>query len=313
MIHQNLKLLSHSGNTTLHTCPRKYELLRLSGEREGDDRHTIFGKCAGAAVEHMLTGASKKAAYWTAFTTWKTDLLSEDGARDGKTFWDVLIALDKFVPVFTNNLQHYRIVSFHGKPATELGFQLTLLNGFVYRGFIDAVLLDTRTSELVVFELKTTKFNKVDEAIYKNSGQALGYSLILDAIADSLGMEITSSYKVLYVIYKTLQREYELMPFTKNHLHRAVWLKQLIVDTQLIELYDKFEMFPMHGESCYSFFRQCKYFRVCELSTENLIKVVDKVEDESVYQFKFTLDQLIESQLEKGRTAHETITATATT
>lgn len=309
-IHNNLHFLSHSSDVLLHTCPRKFELQKLSGSREEDDRHLTFGKCAGAAVECLLTGESKKTAYWTAFKSWSTDLFSEDGERDGKTFWDVLVALDKFVPVLTNSLQHYRIVSFNGKPATELGFQLILFNDFIYRGFIDAVLLDTRTNELVVFELKTTKFSKVDEATYKNSGQALGYSLILDAIADSLGMEVGSSYKVIYVIYKTLAREYEIMPFTKNHLHRAVWLKQLILDTQLIELYDRFEMFPMHGESCYSFFRQCQYFGICEMQTENIIRIKDKEEDISAYQFTFTIDQLIENQLARGKETHEALTDT---
>lgn len=309
-LHPNLKLLSHSSVNLLHSCPRRYEIQKLSGQREEGDRHTFFGTSCGAGIEKMLEGASKRDAYWTAFTHWNTDLLTEDGAKDGKTFWDVLVALDRFVPVLTNNLQHYRIVSFNGKPATELGFQLELINGFIYRGFIDAVLLDTRTNELVVFELKTTKNKRVDEAQYKNSGQALGYSLILDAIADSLGMEISSSYRVLYVIYKTLAKEFELMPFTKNHIHRAVWLKQLILEVQTVELYDKYEMFPMHGESCYAFFKQCPFFGTCELSNASLIGVPkEKDEDTSVYQFKYTIDQLIESQLAKGRNAHEALTA----
>ena len=57
----------------------------------------------------------------------------------------------------------------------------------------------------------------------------------------------------------------------------------------------------MHGESCYDFYRECKYYGQCTLSTAVLTDPFDasqsKVEE---YQIELTLAQLIEAQLSKS-------------
>lgn len=306
-LHPNLKLLSHSGRTQLHRCPRKFELQKILQREQEDDRHTVFGSAFGAAVEHMVKGGSRREAIWIAFTSWRTDLLStgdEKAAKDGKTFWDCLIGLQVLEPVLRNLQGRYKILTVRGRQATELGFKLELNNGFIYRGFIDVVLLDLQTNELVVLELKTTKSTEVHPATHKNSGQALGYSLVLDIIAsEHPELALGSSYKVLYLIYKTKKREFELMPFEKHHMDRAVWLMDLVIDCKTVELYGEFGNFPKHGESCLDFFRPCEFFDTCGLSNNSLLagkEPVLKVEADDKYDFSFTLDQVIANQLERG-------------
>jgi len=85
---------------------------------------------------------------------------------------------------------NYELVYVDGKPAVELGFRVFCLNEFKVRGFIDLVLRDKRDGKLLVFELKTTRFTNVHPAMYKNSGQALGYSLILDYVSQKLGIAL---------------------------------------------------------------------------------------------------------------------------
>lgn len=308
MLHPNLKLLSHSSLNTLDGCGRKFELSKLLNKEPEDDRHTVFGSAFGGGIELMVQGGSLRDAMWYAFTHWRAADLTPDERteKDGKAFYDCIIGFRKFVQVLENFIKRkYTVLTINGKPASELGFRLELTDGFWYRGFIDVVLLDRETGELVVLELKTTKSTTVHPATFKNSGQALGYSLILDTIAHQSGVELGSSYKVIYLIYKTKSREFEIMPFDKYHVERANWLRQLVIKTQVIELYDRFDMFPKMGQNCYAFFKPCEFFDTCNLSNSSLLAGKEpelKEDDPDKYQYTFNLDEIINGQLAKGAT-----------
>lgn len=301
-IHPNLKQLSHSSDVTLHRCPRKYELYKLLPrvDQEGDV-HLDYGSIVGLGIQEMLTHGSIEKATWKMFCTWKKLIDDEEGLRDKKTFWFALYSLDKFSMVLKTVFAKYKLAYINGRPATELGFVIHMGNGFSYRGFIDAVLIDTKLNKLVVLELKTTKFSNVNEAMYKHSGQALGYSLILDILNELLNFERTPTYDIVYGIYKSGKMEFETMPFIKSHTERALWIKQLMLDQDTIERYSADDYFPMYGETCYDFFRPCDYFGTCTLSNKHLVgpldKVKEKVESEDKYDYHFDLAQLIESQL----------------
>lgn len=297
-MHPNLKLLSHSSTLLLHTCPRKYELVKLRGDHEEDDQHLAFGSCVGLGIQMMLTGSSLDDIIWTMFTTWSLSYDDESGIKNKKTFPYCIAALEKFLPACNALLKEYEILLVDGKPATELSFRVTLLNDFTYRGYVDVVLRHRITGTLVVLELKTTKFTKIHEAQFKNSGQALGYSLILDAVAKDSGTR--SSYKVIYLVYKSISQEWEILPFNKSYLHRALWLKQLLIDCEIVEIYHASGVYPQHGESCYSFFRACQFFDLCGLSNTHMLPktIPDKSETAGDYQFNFSLLEIINSQLE---------------
>ena len=218
-IHPNLKLLSHSSTVLLHTCPRRYELYKLANKahsQEGDE-HLSFGTTVGVGVQELLVSSSINRAYMAAMKSWHKLLDDEDGQKDKKTFWYALYALDKFQAIQRSVFSNYQLAMLNGKPAIELGFSVDCGNGYFYRGYLDAVFIDTLRNELVVLENKTTKFSNVHEAVYKHSGQSLGYSLIMDIIAQQLKMEIGSSYKVLYAVYKSTKMEWEIFPFMKSH------------------------------------------------------------------------------------------------
>lgn len=306
-IDPRLKLLSHSSRTTLHKCPRKFQLYRLSSkESESTDYEQgvtfAYGHAVGIGIQSVLEGRSETQWILDMFLGWDTDLLDYN-SRQKKSFWEAVFAVQRFVDMQANGyLDDYELVTYQGKPAIELSFQILLPDGFSYRGFVDVVLRHKLTGEILVLELKTSS-GTPNSAMYKNSGQALGYSVVLDILFPDL-----SSYTVLYLVYATRSREFIQMPFEKSLLQKALWLQELLIDCKRVELYEEFGTYPMHGESCYDFFKECEYLSLCTLSTENLVKPlttadVSKMEELSA-SYMFTVDfyDLVEAQLAKGDT-----------
>lgn len=307
-IDPRLKLLSHSSRTNLHKCPRKFQLYRLSSkqvlladEKEVEQGVTFaYGSAVGVGVQSVLEGKSENQVYLDTFLEWNVDLL-DNSPKQEKSFWLAMFAVKKFMTLQDAGfLDEYELVYYKDKPAVELSFQINLPDGFKYRGFLDAALQHKKTKEVLVLENKTSS-GTANSAYFKNSGQALGYSVVLDILFPNL-----SSYSVLYLVYETKSMEYVELPFKKSLLQRALWLQELIIDKQMIELYNSYETYPMHGENCFDFFRECEYLSLCTMSTERLTKpltveMVDKIaaEDDS-WDFNVDFYDLIAAQVAKG-------------
>lgn len=307
-IDPRLQQLSYSSLLTLHTCPRKYELYKCNVQsREDDDENSstsvtyAFGHAVGAGIQAaLLPNATEESILWEAFKAWGADLLGEN-TKQTKSFWYAVNAIQKFLILRSQGyLQDWELVYHKGKPAIELSFIITFPDGFVYRGFVDAVLRNIVTGKVMVLELKTTSAAYLSVAQYKNSAQAIGYSIVLDALFPTL-----SSYEVLYLIYKTKTLDYEQMLFIKSYVQRARWIKELLLDIEQIKTYASHNLFPMHGESCNDWYRDCEYLDVCTLNNDYLLKPhssedLQRIEkDNASYQINLTLAQLLESQLSK--------------
>jgi len=307
-IDPRLKLLSHSSRTTLHKCPRKYQLYRLSsdsvaliGEKETEQGVTFaYGSAVGIGVASVLEGKSETQVLLDTFLEWDVDLLDET-PRQKKSFWLAMHAVMQFIYMrSTGYLDDYELVIYKGKPAVELSFQVLLPEDYRYRGYVDAVLQHKHTGEVLVLECKTSS-GTAQPAYFRNSGQALGYSVVLDVLFPGL-----SSYTVLYLVYETKSYAYVELPFQKSLLQRALWLQELLIDSQMISLYHSFDTFPMHGENCYDFFKECEYLGLCTLTTENLVKPLDQKmmekieEDQESYEFTVDFNDLVLAQIEKG-------------
>lgn len=302
VVHPNLKQMSHSSIITLHHCPRKYELEKL-GKRLQDwgEVHLDFGHVVGEGVQEYFITRSRDAAMMKVYMGWQSGI--DEGAEEGrekskKTFWHALHAVDRFISYAETYFGNFEIAILNGRPAVELGFCIDCGDGYVYRGYIDAVLIDRVAKRLVVLENKTTGSWNVNEASYKNSGQGLGYMVLLDIVAEALGMQIVSDYPVYYPVYKTMDFDWEIMQFSKSKTARAKWIRSLLLDKSHIQQYAELEYFPMHGESCMNFNKQCEYFGVCELSNASIIGTpVERIEKAGKYDYYFSLDDLIQQQL----------------
>lgn len=306
-----LRQLSYSSLLTLHSCPRKFQLDRLQAPQGDDDSNKssvtfAFGHLVGEGIQLAFQGLSEDQIIWKLFLLWDCDLFDEN-PKQAKSFWLAISAVQQFLWLRNQSgyLSDWDLVYFpdaegNMKPACELSFLIELPDGFKFRGFVDGVLRNNKTGEIMVLEVKTTGSSSVSSATYKNSAQAVGYSVVLDHIVPEL-----SSYDVLYLVYKTKAKEYEPMQFTKSILQRALWIRELLLDIEVIKTYEAAEIYPMRGESCYNFFRECEYFYTCTLATEKLTDMLTPEQELKIkeshndYQFKITIQDLIAAQLAK--------------
>jgi hypothetical protein len=312
-IHQNLKNLSHSSCDVLHRCPREYQIYKIGSQIKSQGSiDTIFGSVVGIGVQLILLGETREQAIWKMFLAWKGDLLSTSDevnvSKKRKHFWHAVAAIDNFLSIQGLVFKDWKVAEFKGKPAVELSFRVNFGNNFLFRGHVDVVLVNIKTNELMVLELKTTGDTTVLAAKYGNSQQGVGYGVILDTIAQQYD-EHKSSYKVLYLVYKTKSTEWIPLPFAKTYLQRAQWIKQVLIDCEKIKLYEREDYYPMHGENCVRFFRQCDYYDICGMSNKHLFGDIsqipvaeDKREDGKPIEYVFDLNvlDLLEAQLGKN-------------
>ena len=78
-----------------------------------------------------------------------------------------------------------------------------------------------------------------------------------------------------------------------------------MLDIETIKMYHEEDVFPMRGESCFNFYRECHYLNLCTLSTELLTDPFDPERDikQEEFQIELTLVDLINSQLAKASTS----------
>jgi hypothetical protein len=88
----------------------------------------------------------------------------------------------------------------------------------------------------------------------------------------------------------------------KSYLQRALWIRELMLDIETIKMYEDAGVYPMRGESCYTFFRECRYLDLCTLSNSSLTTPPPDSIVEDPYQINLTLRDLVEAQLAKVTT-----------
>jgi hypothetical protein len=299
-IDYRLRQVSYSSLLDLHSCPKKFQLKKLrstykTAELEKSTITFAFGHVVGDALQQVLMGTSFEDILFKMFLGWHTNLFAQDD-KLAKSLFHAITAVERFIHLReTGFLDEYELVEHEGKPACELSFSISFPDGFRLRGFVDAVLRHKITGKVIVLELKTTGASRINPATYKNSAQAIGYSIVLDAIFPEL-----SSYEVLYLIYQTKTRTYTPIPFPKSFLQRAIWIREVLLDLEIIKMYEEAEVYPMRGESCTNFERDCEFLNYCTLPTSAITKpCTPEEEDVTDYQIKISLEDLLDSQLSK--------------
>ena len=307
VVDPRLARLSYSGLLDLHACPRKYQLNKQQAERPENDVSTsvtfAYGHAMGEGIQQFLLARSSmdselafRHAIWKMFLAWDCDLLLEND-KQKKSFLRAVAAITQFKSMSDEGLigEEWEVAFFNGKPAAELGFCIDLGDGFYYRGYVDLVLRNKETGEYLILELKTSSANYVNHYSYKNSAQAIGYSVVLDTIAPGV-----SSYGVQYLVYMTKLERFEAFDFPKTFRQRVQWLQDLMWDKkqlmELVNFYGNDGIFPTHGESCTNFGRLCDYLDICGLDTKSLTVPLNEsmLVDPKEYEFNFTLRELLE-------------------
>lgn len=306
VIDPRLSRQSYSSSLLLNGCARKYQLQKLSARKvpgsEESWQQTLtfqYGHTVGEAIQESLiadhTGKSRDRILFDLLVAWKCDLF-EENVKQKKSFFHAMAALYKFWALQDDGLYaDYEVAYFEGKPAAELSFRITFPNGGTYRGYVDLVLRHKYTGEYIILEMKTNSGNTINPNQYKNSGQAIGYSVVLDKICPGL-----TSYTVEYLVYMTRLERWEPFSFPKTYVQRALWIRDRLWDQQILDTLAAQEtnhgIWPMNGNNCVSWNRDCEFMGICHMSTESLVEPLrqsDLVEDKE-YQFEFTVEELLE-------------------
>lgn len=298
--------LSYSSILSLHACPRKFELYKLQSKEEEEESQKrsssvtfSFGHVVGLGIQLAFQGLTYETALPQLLMAWEADLL-EENEKQNKSFWKALVAVQKFYAMMAAGIfDDWELLYWKGAPAVELSFRISFPDSFKYRGFVDAVLRNRITGAIRILEVKTTSATYINQAMYKNSAQALGYSVVLDVIAPK-----NSDYEVMYLPYLTKSQEFEILTFPKTYLQRALWIRELLLDIETIKMYHEAEVFPMRGESCFSFYRECEYLNLCQLSNTHLTKPLTEDSLAALaaeeFQIELTLNDLIDAQMRKS-------------
>lgn len=293
--------LSEYSMNLLNTCERKFQKDRLLVPEaplieSAPSPVLIRGSAFGIGVQtYLLTGDIDKAVYQTWLAYFPEVYDEQKKIYQWRTINNLLCCKDALDRIRAR----YKVAVFEGKPAVELSFRLDIDDKWYYVGYIDAVLYDTVSNIYVTFEVKTTAYKLIDlTPMYKNSGQALGYSIVIDKIVG----EKQSKYGVLYFVCRDQQGDnfvpdVYVFPFTKTLLDRLRWFYTVGLDVQRLNTMLENDLFPMRGNSCVTFNRVCQHFGTCHLTGSDIPRKVE--EDQIEYQFRYRLDDVIADHLER--------------
>lgn len=284
--------LSFSTLNLLVGCDRKLQLIKLleSPEKDEEAPQFSFGHAFGdGVVEYLRTGSMERALYvaWRAYEPEISDFR--------RTVWFALNAVEQAQDSLDEIRRDWDIATFNGKPAAELSFKLIINDWCYFVGYIDAVLKHKADGHLAVFECKHSTSNLNDlTPMYKNSGQALGYSIVLDRIAE----QTLGKYSLFYFVgqlkkpHTPIYHNYE---WKKTLLDRLNWFLTLGLDVERLRRNIELGIFPMRGNHCLSFNRVCEFFGTCNLHSFD--KPKKRPPDPIEYQFVYTLDELVAQHL----------------
>jgi hypothetical protein len=279
--------LSHSSLSDLHNCERYFQLQYLTEGAEKQDKADFsFGHAFGEGVAHYLVHQNKEEAIFTAWLSYYPQI-----ETDKKNQPLAIALLENSFSRLDDILQDYEVVQFKGKPATELSFRMNIDEKWYFAGHIDVVLRNKWDNKYVIFEVKTTGLQLHDlDPLYKNSGQALGYSIAMDRI---VGEELTS-YGVLYFVGqlgKNYQSTIRTFHYNKTILDRLNWFMTLGLDVKRLKDMEEYGVYPKRGNSCLKYNRPCKFFGTCNLHAFD--KSLGFVPDKEEYEFVYDMDELI--------------------
>ncbi len=307
---RGINIVSYSTFSNLHTCERKFALKKLTQAAVNEDGEYVpytnidfaFGKAIEAGVQAIFLGKGPIETFFDMFLAWDMPLDAAHPKGVSKCFVDATIAIDKFRIIKNGIFPGWEIAYFKGKPAIELAMLIDIETGHYYVGHADIILWHPGERRYRVLEIKTTGFKNLHEAMYKNSDQATGYSIMLDSIASD--RQSAATFEVFYLVFSTGIDEWKLFEFTKSRSMRAGWINTILIDIQRVNIYEKAGFWPKRGSSCFDFFRPCEFFGTCDLSFDNWnqtgeFAVVTKEDlDKHQFDFKFKLSEIIATQQE---------------
>jgi hypothetical protein len=307
VLQRHRNVISNSILAGLHSCPRRLLLEKLLANRPEKLQVTpppnidfVFGHAVGSGVQALFAFNNIHYALYAAFLSWRApfEFGHEDYlARKHKTIEKSVLAVEMFSYFMRSEaLDEWEIFRFEdGRPAIEVSFCIDL-GKYKYFGHIDLVLKNKRTGRIAIGELKTTGFSNPDEAIFGNSLQALGYSIVLDTVVGEL-----ADYDVMYFAYSAPSKQWNFFPFAKSRSMKMEWIQDRLIDAGHLDQYYKLRHFPKNGASCLQFNRRCQFYGECNLVDKAAMDALPTLSgqgDEYPVDYYFHVQDVIDKQVE---------------
>lgn len=303
---RGINILSYSTFSALHECERKFQRNKLRLAQLKDTPRVLFaesnidfafGRAVESGIHSVLLKKSEQEVFFDMLMAWDIPLWQEHPRNYPKTFIDSCLAIDQFRYVQEMLFEGWEIAYFNGKPAIEISMCIDLGNGYYYVGHADVILYHPLEHRYRVLEIKTTGAKYLHEAIYQNSDQAIGYSIMLDNIAKDL--EASATFEVFYLVFCTSLDKWEKFNFTKSRSQRAGWINTILLDIQRLNTHREVAFWPKRGGSCFKYSKPCQHFGICDLGSEANFDVITPEEiDQHQFDFRFDLAKIIETQVE---------------
>lgn len=290
--------LSYSTLEAMNTCERKYQLdkILINGAPREESEHFSFGHGFGAGVASYMVYGDMDSALLDCWMEYWPICESEK-----KTEESCMMVLMRCQDSMDELRDEWEVAEINGEPAVELSFRINIDSVYYFVGYIDVVLRHKLSGRLAVLEVKSTGLALLDlKPVYKNSGQALGYSIVLDAVAG----EEQAEYTVTYIVGQ-LGRDVwgestkcVILPFKKNVLDRLNWFMSLSLDVAHLHEMAELQVYPKRGSSCLHYMKPCPHFGVCGLHGADRVRTLVE-RDDIEYQFVYNLDDLIEDHIRR--------------
>lgn len=308
---RGINVYSHSTSERFIDCERKFSCSKLEANRISGNDPIItlegnidfaFGRAIETGIQAALLNHTKEKIFFDMFMAWDITLMAQHPRNIAKTFTDAIIAIDQFLAIKEQLMAGWEVAMFNGRPAIELSLLVDLENGYYYVGHADIILFHPVLRRYRVLEIKTTGYKNVHPAMYKNSGQAVGYSVFLDEIARDI--ELTSTFEVLYLVWPTSIGFWTPYEFVKSRSARATWLNTVLLDINRIATYRKLNFFPKRGSSCFNWGKPCQYLDSCDLDPTAFNQTGEYyiVSEEDLakhdFDFRFKVSDIIRTQQE---------------
>lgn len=289
--------LSYSSLGTLLSCERKFQLNRLllnSIERESSPAMN-FGAAVGEGIADYFVHQDINKAMHVVWLKWDANPEYSDKTRFEESAIACIMAMQ---PRMDEILGDWEVAYFEGKPAVELSFRINIDEKFYYVGYVDLILRNKFSGKYAVLENKTTSSNLLNLApMYQNSGQALGYSIVLDAVAG----EEAADYGLMYLVAQLGREPFsftaQMYNFDKTLRDRLAWFIALGMDVNHLRSMLELDIFPMRGHACVSYNRTCPHFGSCHMRSLDIYKAAEV--DEEEYQFVFDLNALVADHIRR--------------
>ena len=266
------KTISHSGRMLWGTCNRKFQLSKTKmfyrKEYEGS-KALSFGKAFGTGIQSILAGDSLENAFLkSALDSDMAFAFDADSIKTNQSLAHCHEAIQSFyygqLPAMRND---WEVFSLDGLYGVELPFVIEYPNGTVERGFLDLVLQNKHTGEIIVLEIKTSGSNSVGtDADWLNSTQGIMYLIVLEYLLHLRGLKLNS--KILFIEYNKPHKKYTIFPFHKPVRERVEFMLGVYHDVLSRAALFKAGHKLLKSGKCVSYNKQCQFFGVCDLNHE---------------------------------------------